>query len=1113
MLNYLPFILQENESPIADISWSPNSAKLAVATSDRLIMLFDREGVRRDKFNTKPADPAAGKKSYVITSLSFSENSELLGVAQSDHMVFVYRVGADWSGKKVICNKFPLSGAPTQLLPAELGFYAGTTDGKVRILDCKTNKSTSLWTSGSCCVALARGGGRDGSAPLASGHVDGTIYLNGRLLLRYALPPTALALTPPYLIVGSCDGRVSVYEAQRGALLRSLEPPLPADCRDLITAVPSPSGQIIAFGIFDGCLLGEVKDSGVLELTMLKIDKLRAARALAWSGDGTRLALAAQSGALLQLEAVLRRWVWRDTVEVQHLSPRQLVLTRCAHDAPPLTVTTTLAQDIHNVKFIGEPCYCIDRLLSMVRHWLCYLSPRRLVLTRCAHDAPPLTVTTTLAQDIHNVKFIGEPCYCIDRLLSMVRHWLCYLSPRRLVLTRCAHDAPPLTVTTTLAQDIHNVKFIGEPCYCIDRLLSMVRHWLCYLSPRRLVLTRCAHDAPPLTVTTTLAQDIHNVKFIGEPCYCIDRLLSMVRHWLCYLSPRRLVLTRCAHDAPPLTVTTTLAQDIHNVKFIGEPCYCIDRLLSMVRHWLCYLSPRRLVLTRCAHDAPPLTVTTTLAQDIHNVKFIVYPLTRCAHDAPPHTVTTTLAQDIHNVKFIGNDWYAVCRTSSSLILCDIARGLTSEIPWSGTGQRIYAAVGGACLLHRAGELSVVEYGLDRVLHTVRTERVNPHVLSVRINEARAHDDVTERKHLAYLLDRQTVAVLDLVTGIQVGQWWHEARVDWLELNESGQLLLMRDTRRRLALLNLRTGDKEIIASAVGFVQWIEQSDAVVAQTPTHLLIWYSAWDPGSVEMAESGGGTAVEVVARRVVLEGGPVPYLQLDDHRLEFNNALASGDLAGCARYLDGVGNNADIAPLWRQLAERAFANEDVQLAAKCYREVGDDARTFYLDKTVELASTEGHGDVSEGLHSPLVQARLAIFTGDLASAEECYTKKAGQPELAIQMYKQFNRWTEAIAVAEKTDRSVVAELKQQHMDYLISTGKLYFRHFRIFCIGIRCMVHKIAATYRCYDICSNCYIIRSTCYDIRSKRYDICSKRYDIRSKRYDIRSNLSLHYNNVA
>ncbi|KAL0822632.1 hypothetical protein ABMA28_004664 [Loxostege sticticalis] len=725
---------QENESPIADITWSPNNVKLAVATCDRLVMLFDREGVRRDKFSTKPADPQAGKKSYVITGITFSENSELLGVAQSDSMVFVYRVGADWSGKKVICNKFPLTAAPVRLLPADNGFFTGTADGKIRSLDCKSNKSSSLWTANSCCVSLARGG----EGMLVSGHIDGTLYLNGRLLLRYALPPTALILLPPYLIVGSCDGRVSVYEAQRGALLRSVEPALPPDARDLICAAPSPSGQTVAFGIFDGCLVGELKESGGIELSMLQIPNHYAARALAWSGDGTKLAIASQTGAVIQLEAVLRRWVWRDSVEVQHVSPKQLVLTRLANDASPLTVTTKQAPDIFNVRFIG------------------------------------------------------------------------------------------------------------------------------------------------------------------------------------------------------------------------------------------------------------------------------------------------------------NDWYAVCRTASTLILCDIAHGLTSEIPWSGGGERVYAAVGGACLLHRAGELSVVEYGLDRVLHTVRTERVNPHVLSVRINEGGGHGEARERKHLAYLLDRQTIAVVDLTTGVQLGQWWHEARVDWLELNETGQLLLLRDTRRRLSLLRLETGDKEIIASGVGFVQWIENSDAVVAQTPTHLLIWYSVWEADSAEMAECSGGVAVEVNARRVLFEGGQMPYLQLDEHRLAFNNALRSGDLAGCAKYLDGVGTNADVAPLWRQLAERALSNDDIQLAAKCYREVGDEARMFYLDKTVEMAATEGNGDVAAGLDNAIVRARLAIFAGDLASAEEWYVKKAGRPELAIEMYKQFNKWSEAVTLAEKTDRAAVPMLKQQHMDYLTSTGRL---------------------------------------------------------------------------
>lgn len=46
---------------------------------------------------------------------------------------------------------------------------------------------------------------------------------------------------------------------------------------------------------------------------------------------------------------------------------------------------------------------------------------------------------------------------------------------------------------------------------------------------------------------------------------------------------------------------------------------------------------------------------------------------------------------------------------------------------------------------------------------VRTERVNPHVLSVRINEGVTVEG-QDRKHLAYLLDRQTIAVVDLVTG-------------------------------------------------------------------------------------------------------------------------------------------------------------------------------------------------------------------------------------------------------------------------------------------------------------------------------------------------------------
>lgn len=58
-----------------------------------------------------------------------------------------------------------------------------------------------------------------------------------------------------------------------------------------------------------------------------------------------------------------RRWTWRDTVEVRHVSARTLLLTRVARDAPPLTVTTKLASDIFNVRFIGMSFDFLRRLI------------------------------------------------------------------------------------------------------------------------------------------------------------------------------------------------------------------------------------------------------------------------------------------------------------------------------------------------------------------------------------------------------------------------------------------------------------------------------------------------------------------------------------------------------------------------------------------------------------------------------------------------------------------------------------------------------------------------------------------------------------------------------
>ena len=61
------------------------------------------------------------------------------------------------------------------------------------------------------------------------------------------------------------------------------------------------------------------------------------------------------------------------------------------------------------------------------------------------------------------------------------------------------------------------------------------------------------------------------------------------------------------------------------------------------------------------------------------------------------------------------------------------------------------------MIFNAGELSLVEYGVNEILGSVRTEHMSPHLLSVRINERR-HRLETVCKRLAFLVDLRTISI-------------------------------------------------------------------------------------------------------------------------------------------------------------------------------------------------------------------------------------------------------------------------------------------------------------------------------------------------------------------
>lgn len=51
-----PLPLQDGAAKVTCMAWSHNNAKFAVCTVDRVVLLYDEHGERRDKFSTKPAD-------------------------------------------------------------------------------------------------------------------------------------------------------------------------------------------------------------------------------------------------------------------------------------------------------------------------------------------------------------------------------------------------------------------------------------------------------------------------------------------------------------------------------------------------------------------------------------------------------------------------------------------------------------------------------------------------------------------------------------------------------------------------------------------------------------------------------------------------------------------------------------------------------------------------------------------------------------------------------------------------------------------------------------------------------------------------------------------------
>lgn len=396
--------------------------------------------------------------------------------------------------------------------------------------------------------------------------------------------------------------------------------------------------------------------------------------------------------------------------------------------------------------------------------------------------------------------------------------------------------------------------------------------------------------------------------------------------------------------------------------------------------------------------------------------------------------------EIDEVRIMGKDRYLVAHTSDTLIMGDLLTCKLTEVPWHGSGnEKYYLENENVCMIFNAGELCLIEYGSTEVLGSVRTEFMNPHLISVRLNE-RKQRGAGDNKKMAYLIDLKTIAIIDLVTGMTISQVSHDNKIDWIELNETGHKLLFRDNKFKLYLFDIESGQKTSVLNYCSYVQWVPGSDVVVAQNRGNLCIWYNIESPEKINMTPIKGDiVGIEKTKGKtevLVSEGFNTISYALDEGLVEFGTAIDDGDYDRAANFLEQLESSPETEAMWKTLSRLALEERQLHIAERCYSALGNIAKARYLKETIAVAEEVERQVGGDGYQHYKVRARLAVFNKHFKEAESIYLE-GNHVDDAIEMYQEMHMWDDAIEVAEVKMHPELETLRRNYNQWLMETGQ----------------------------------------------------------------------------
>ncbi|KAG5505749.1 hypothetical protein JKF63_05085 [Porcisia hertigi] len=426
------------------------------------------------------------------------------------------------------------------------------------------------------------------------------------------------------------------------------------------------------------------------------------------------------------------------------------------------------------------------------------------------------------------------------------------------------------------------------------------------------------------------------------------------------------------------------------------------------------------------------------------------------------------------------DRYLVAHTSATLLIGDLMSHKLSEVPWQLTGRERFAFDNEQiCMVFNVGELCLIEYGKNLILGTCRTEEHNAHRISVRVfnpivgdtysKTADSHGARGQRREvntttgsqmasasvsgvpgalevdnsrcfIAYLIDRQTIQIDDLKSGVSIARVAHEMKIDWLELDFRASRLLFRDRQHQLFLYNIATQQRTTLLRYCTYVQWVPRSDVAVAQSRLELCVWYNVESPdrvtivpirGEVEGMERGNGKTEVIVD-----EGVSTVAYALDESLIEFRAAMEERDLDRACDLLENTALTPGTEAMWGTLAEVSLQEMKLFIAERCYAALGDVAKVNALQGIRRLAAKAkaDSAGATTGYEHYTVLAELYMLNRDFKRAEQLYLEN-GRVEDAMRMWEEMNRFDESLAIAESRGLEDIANRRARYFAWLMET------------------------------------------------------------------------------